>query len=132
MDDEDAIRAVVDRWIAATRAGDGAAVLDLMTDDAVFLVPGQPPFGKPAFAAAARAQAAEGLRFDARSEIEELQVLGDWAFLRTRLRVTATPPDGGETVTRAGRTLTILRKDGGRWRLARDANLLAPVPDDAA
>jgi ketosteroid isomerase-like protein len=25
---------------------------------------------------------------------------------------------------RSGWTLTILRKDGGRWRLARDANLV--------
>jgi ketosteroid isomerase-like protein len=36
-----------------------------------------------------------------------------------------TPP-GGKPVRRAGYTLTILRKEpDGRWRLARDANLLA-------
>jgi len=35
-----------------------------------------------------------------------------------------TPP-GGEAVRRAGYTLTLLRKEAdGRWRLARDANLL--------
>lgn len=132
MRDEDAIRQLVERWMEATRRGDGAAVLALMTDDAVFLVPGQPPFGKDAFAAAAQAQSAEGLRFDGHSEIEELQVLGDWAFMRTRLRVTARPPDGGEAITRAGSTLTILRKEDGRWRLARDANLLAPAADGSA
>jgi hypothetical protein len=31
---------------------------------------------------------------------------------------------------RAGFTLSILRKEGGRWRLTRDANMLAPVADD--
>lgn len=31
-------------------------------------------------------------------------------------------------MTRAGHTLSILRKQGGKWVLVRDANLLAPVP----
>jgi uncharacterized protein (TIGR02246 family) len=60
------------------------------------------------------------------SEIQEVQVLGDWAFLWSRLRVVATPP-GGTPTERAGHTLTILRKENGRWLLARDANLLSPV-----
>jgi len=29
---------------------------------------------------------------------------------------------------RAGHTLTILHKEKGKWVIARDANLLAPVP----
>jgi len=38
-----------------------------------------------------------------------------------------TPPDG-EAMRRSGYTLTILRKEpDGRWRLARDANMLAKV-----
>jgi ketosteroid isomerase-like protein len=38
-----------------------------------------------------------------------------------------TPP-GGDPQHRAGDTLTILRKEAdGRWRLARDANLLSEV-----
>ena len=38
--------------------------------------------------------------------------------------MTATPP-AGEPVHRSGYTLTLLRKGAdGRWRLARDANLL--------
>jgi ketosteroid isomerase-like protein len=37
-----------------------------------------------------------------------------------------TPP-GGAAVTRAGHTLTIFRKEAGRWLLCRDANLLTRV-----
>jgi ketosteroid isomerase-like protein len=38
-----------------------------------------------------------------------------------------TPP-GGAPLRRAGPTLTILRKEAdGRWRLARDANLMTKV-----
>jgi uncharacterized protein (TIGR02246 family) len=127
--DEAQIHALVERWLQATRDGDADAVLDLMTDDALFLVPGRPPMHKAEFAAAARAQAAgRAPRFDGRSEVQEVQVAGNWAFLRTQLEVTATPPDGSPPSTRRGQTLGVLRRDGGRWRLARDANLLTPVP----
>lgn len=125
--DEQAIRALVATWMRATQAGDVDTVLDLMTDDVVFLIPGRPPMRKPDFAAAAKAQAGgRAPRFEGESDIREIQVLGDWAFLWTRLRVVATPPDGSPPFAREGHTLTILKKDGGQWRLARDANLLGP------
>jgi len=124
--DERAIRDLVATWMAASRAGDVATVLSLMTDDAVFLVPGR-VMRKDDFAAAARAQAAPGApHVDGASAIEELIVLGTWAFMRARLTVEVTPQEGAAT-KRAGHTLTIFRKEHGRWRLARDANLLAPV-----
>jgi len=43
--DADRIRGLVASWMAATKAGGGNAVLALMTDDIVFLVPGKPPMG---------------------------------------------------------------------------------------
>jgi uncharacterized protein (TIGR02246 family) len=125
-DDEQAIHQLVDTWMKATKAGDAPAVLDLMADDVVFLVPGVPPFGKDRFAEAAKSQAASAMTFDGTSQIEEIQVLGDWAFMRTRLTVTTTQA-GEPAVTRAGNTLSILVKREGKWLLARDANLLAPV-----
>lgn len=124
QNDEAQIRELVNRWLAATEAGDAAAVLDLMTDDAVFLVPGQPAFGKAEFARAATAQS--GLRIEGDSDIEEIQVCGDWAFMRSHLAIRLTPPDGS-TVTRAGHALTVLRREDGRWKLARDANLVMPA-----
>jgi ketosteroid isomerase-like protein len=54
-------------------------------------------------------------------------VQGDWAFARSYLQVAMTPP-GQDTVRRAGWVLSILRKgNDGRWRIARDANLMAKV-----
>ena len=130
-DDEQQIRRLVEGWMAATRAGDVEAVLDLIADDAVFLVAGRPPMRKPEFAAAARAQSgANAPRIDGRSEIQEIRVAGDWAFLWSRLTVVATPRNGEPPIERSGHTLTVLRKEGGRWKLARDANLLAgPSPE---
>ena len=123
-DDERAIREVVETWIRASRAGDAATVLSLMTEDVVFMVPGREPFGREAFEAMA---GAAGPQMDGTSEIVELQVLGEWAFSRNRLDLRITPP-GAETLRRYGYTLTLYRKGAdGRWRLTRDANLLAPV-----
>lgn len=120
-DDENAIRAFVDDWFAASKAGDVDAILTLMDDDAVFMSPGAEPFGRDAFKAAATQM--KNMALDMQSEIAEIKVLGDWAFFRSRLKVSVTPP-GGKTLTRAGHTLTILRRKDGRWVLARDANLL--------
>ncbi len=122
-EDERAIRQLVKTWMAASKAGDIATILSLMTEDAIFMVPGQEPFGKRAFAEASKGMAK--VQIDGTSEIIELQLLGDWAFIRNRIDLIAKPP-GGDSIRRSGYTLTLLRKDaGGRWRLARDANLLA-------
>jgi uncharacterized protein (TIGR02246 family) len=122
-DDERAIRDLIATWMSASQAGDTDTVLSLMTDDVVFMVPGKEPFGKAAFAAAS--QDMKDVRIEGTSEIREVEVLGDWAYLRGHLQVAVTTP-AGNTVRRAGYTLTILRKEpDGKWRLARDANLLA-------
>ena len=54
-------------------------------------------------------------------------VSGDLACMWTQLSVEVTPPGGGEPTRRAGHTLTVLRRENGRWLLARDANLLVPI-----
>jgi len=123
MSDETAIRQVVETWMSATQRGDIATILTLMTDDVLFMVPGQEPFGKDAFAASF--QTIANARVEATSDIVELKILGDWAYIRNHLDLKI--PDGGQA-HRAGYTLTLLRKEAdGQWRLARDANLLTAV-----
>jgi len=124
-EDERAIRELIATWMRASIAGDTDTVLSLMADDAVFMVAGQEPFGKTAFAAAANGM--RGMRLEGTSEVRELQVRGDMAFARTYLQVTLTPASG-PPVRRAGYAMTIFRKGAdGLWRLARDANLLTKV-----
>ena len=122
-DDERAIRDVVATWMRASREGDTATVLSLMTEDVVFMVPGREPFGKAEFAE--NSSAMQGIRIDGTADIREIRLLGDWAFLRNYLQISITPLDG-PAMERAGYTLTLLRKEAdGKWRLARDANLLS-------
>ena len=128
QNDEQEIRELVSQWMAASKAGDVDTVLSLMADDVVFLVPGQPVMRKADFASKARAQSGQDAsQIDGSSEIQEIKVLGEWAFMWTRLTVVMTPPNGAEPMRRAGHTLTILKKQNGRWVIARDANLLAPA-----
>ena len=120
--DEQAIRDLVERWMIASRAGDHTTLLSLMTDDVVFMVPGQPPFGKEAFAN--RTVSPLDPKIEGEAEIIELQVMGDWALLRNRLRIAIIPKDK-EPIVKSGYTLTIVRKNSaGQWQLSRDANLL--------
>jgi uncharacterized protein (TIGR02246 family) len=126
-DDERAIRDVVDTWLAATKAGDFATVSSLVAEDAVFMVPGEKPFGKTVFMTASAGF--KPAHFEATSHIEELQILGDWAFIRNYLDVTMTPAGNAPSERRTGYTLTILRKKpDGKWVLARDANLMVMKP----
>jgi ketosteroid isomerase-like protein len=81
--------------------------------------------GKAAFAASLASLKSFGI--EARGEIEEIRILGEWAWLWTRLSVTMTPKNGGAPVERAGNTLSILTKRAGAWMIARDANMLAPA-----
>jgi uncharacterized protein (TIGR02246 family) len=124
--DERAIREFVANWMEANRRGDTGAVLSLMADDVIFMVPGREPFGKEEFAAAS--QGMEGMRIEGSSDIVELEVLGDWAYLRNRLTVTVITGRGEALLKRTGYTLSILRKEpDGRWLLVRDANLMAKL-----
>jgi uncharacterized protein (TIGR02246 family) len=125
--DEQAIRDLVDEWLEASKRGDTATILNLMTDDVIFMVPGQEPFGKEVFKSAS--DKSKGALVEAISDIQEIKVLGDWAWVRNHLKLVIAQPNGKQSY-RAGYVLTILRKaPDGRWAIARDANLLTAAND---
>lgn len=125
--DEAEIRALVARWHAATAAGDTAAVLDLMTEDALFLLPGRGPMTRDEFAQASALPAgAPRPSISMTQDIREILVSGDLAAMWTALRVNVTPPGGAAPIVRDGHTLTVFRRVAGRWLLARDANTFLP------
>jgi uncharacterized protein (TIGR02246 family) len=126
QNDEQAIKQLVTSWLDASKAGDTEKVLSLMTEDVVFLVTGQPPMlGKAAFAASQAAL--KTAKMEANCEIKEIRVLGDWAYLWTKLSVVITPANGAAPTRRAGNTLSVLRRQDDAWLIARDANMLAVI-----
>jgi len=123
--DEQAIRTWLDDWLRASAKGDSETMLAMLTDDMVFLVTGQPPFGRKEFKAAWDGPM-KGAHVECKAELEECTVSGNMACTRTRLRVVITTPDG-KASRASGYTLSVFRKQlDGRWLLARDANLLTP------
>src|SRR6185369_15332839 len=82
-EDQMAIRDLVHRWLDATKAGDYETVLTLMADDVVFLVPGREPFGKEAFRS--QSQQLKNALVEGKSDIQEIEVIGDRAWMLNRL-----------------------------------------------
>ena len=121
-DDERAIRGLVGTWMKASEAGDLDTVLSLMADDVIFMAPGREPFGKEEFRAASETM--KRVRLTGTSDIRELKVLGDWAYIRNYIEISVTPPNG-TAMQRRGYALSILRKQSdGTWVIWRDANLV--------
>ena len=125
--DERKIREVHSAWIGAVNAGDLARLLTLMADDVVFLNPGEAPTGRDGFSANFSA-AHQQVRILCSSELEEVVVVGDVAYTRSRDALSVNARAGGEATQLAGHRITVYRKQpDGRWLLARDAHTLAPV-----
>jgi uncharacterized protein (TIGR02246 family) len=98
--------------------------MDMMTDDVIFMTPGRPPFGKAEFAA--DSERVKGAAIDAHAEVQEIDVFGPRAYIRNHVRVELSAP--GQPARRmSGYAMSVLRKEAdGRWRIARDANLVMP------
>lgn len=125
QDDERAIREMVDTWLEASKRGDLTTLLGLLADDMLFIVPGQEPFGKEEFAAGNQ-EPMNDTKMEADIDIKEIEVAGEWAWMRSFLRVTFTRPEGDPTKL-SGHILTILQKNpDGKWVIKRDANFVAP------
>lgn len=125
--DEQAIREVHSTWIGAVNSGDLGRLLDMVTDDVVFLNPGEECVGQDGFSTKFSA-AHQQLRICCVSELMEVVIAGEVAYTRSRDSLTVSPRAGGEESRLVGYRMTVYRKQpDGRWLLARDANVLSPV-----
>jgi uncharacterized protein (TIGR02246 family) len=123
-DDERQIRKLIDAWIAASNARDLPALMGMMTDDVVFMTPGRAPFGKAEFAA--DSQRMRSVAIDARAQVQEIEVFGSRAYIRNHIQVELSS-HVGPAKRMSGYAMSVLRKEpDGRWRIARDANLVMP------
>lgn len=123
--DEREIRRVHSLWINAVNAGDLEDLMNLVVEDVVFLAPNQPVLGREGFSSHFTA-ALQQLQVCCISELEEVVVVGEIAYTRSRDELSVTPRSGGETAHFAGYRVTIYRKQhDGRWLLSRDIHTLS-------
>jgi uncharacterized protein (TIGR02246 family) len=129
--EEESVRRALAAFTEAVNRGDYEAVLDMVTDDAVFWPANYPALSGKAALRAAYAGLAP-YRIHQEFEVEELQVCGDWAFVRGYEDFTLDPRDGkGERLEiRRRRAISILRRQpDGTWKTARGmTNSDAPAP----
>ena len=129
--DVDAIRAIGRRWRELYTSGRFAEIPDLYTVDTMVMPRGRPRIeGRKAMRRSIGGLAA-GRRVSIDVAEREAFVAGDYGWFVGDFRVTYAPTDPtAKPVTELGRSLVIFRRDGdGRWRIHRDMDNLAPLPE---
>ena len=119
--DVEAINRVREAHIAALNAGDVNAWAAIFTEDGVQMPPNAPANrGRESIRVWSQAFLAP-FRVEFTLSVDEVRVLGDWAFERGAYTVVMTPKAGGELVRDDGKYITIYeRNPGGAWGMARD------------
>ena len=99
-----------------------------MSDDVVFLTPGNAPMqGRKEFEAGLR-KLLKSYRIESRGDVQEIKVSAGLAYCWTHLTVSVVPISGGTADVRSGSALSVFSKTpDGSWLLTRDANLLPPM-----
>ena len=126
---EQAIRRWFEDWIKATKEGDLELAKSLIADDAIFLVPGAGQMNKQSYAKAATDDD-PNTEFELDSSIQEIQVVGDYAYLLTESFLTMTDKQTDSRSRMAGHALSVLKKQGDGWVVIRDANTMVSVDEE--
>ncbi len=115
-----AINRVHDEYTNALNAGDAAAYVALLTEDAVVMPPNQPAaIGQEASRARIQRLFDQNTLEIARS-VEEVVVAGDWAFSRHTGTGTQIPKAGGEPREFHNKGMAIFqRQPDGSWKITR-------------
>ncbi len=123
-EDRDALQALTDAAVRMVVDRDWDALLELLTDDVVFLPPDEPAvIGK-----AAAADFLEGFPIITQysATIESADGRADLAATRSSFDMTVETEDGETRMV--GKRLATYRKEGGRWRVDTNCwNRDAPV-----
>ena len=117
---EDAIRQQVDTFVSTFNAGDGKALGDLYTEDAIVLPPGSAMVeGRQAIGEFWQGAVDAGLK-DLALAPAEIVAQGDAAYEVGTLQLSA-PGEGGEPQAVEGKYVVVWQKGAdGTWRLHRD------------
>jgi len=119
--DLEAIDRVRGAHVAALNAGDAEAWAAQFTDDGVQMPPNAPVnVGRTMIGSWSRAFL-DQFRLQFALEVDEVHVLGEWAFERGGYTISLDPKTGGPRMQDIGKYITVYqRKVGDNWRMARD------------
>jgi|SRR5690349_10091749 uncharacterized protein (TIGR02246 family) len=115
-----AIDAVNRHDVQFALANDAGLMMSQWTDDIVLLQPGAPIMrGRAAIAEAFRVVERPEI-VDYALDVQEVKVIGDYAFQWGTYRYSMRPRGGGETVHTSGKIMRILQRQlDGSWKIHR-------------
>ncbi|KAA3646032.1 MAG: SgcJ/EcaC family oxidoreductase [Proteobacteria bacterium] len=115
-----AIGELLQMWRTAVLNGDTQAIMDLVTEDAIFWSHGAVPLIGRQELADAFAPFLKQYKYIQNYNCQELVIRGDRAFIRGTEKNIKKPHAGGDTVISMQRAFSILHRSAdGRWRFAR-------------
>ena len=122
--DLEAINALHQRDVEASKKWDVDTLASLWSDDIVTLTQGEPPMiGKDANRAAimrVREESREVQITDYIISFNEVRISGDWAFEWGTYSGTVKPLAGGDSIRTTGKLIRVLKKESdGSWKIAR-------------
>ena len=115
--DVEAIKSLSDEIMKAYNEGDLEALTAIVAEDVVFMPPGEPALiGKEAMR---NWHDFDKISIDVNITVEEVQVLGDWAFMRDIWIGTVTQKESGEKFELNNKSLILLRRQpDGTWKMS--------------
>ena len=116
---ERGVRATLFAYQDALNDSDVDRIIALYTDDGVFMAQHRAPAVGRAAVTEAYQTVLSVIDLDIAFIIDEVEVLGDTAWARTRSAGTTTILANGAEVTEGNQELFLLRRQGGEWRIAR-------------
>jgi uncharacterized protein (TIGR02246 family) len=120
-EDEAAIRALRTAFLESQQAGDAQRSAAFYAEDAVIMLPGEASERGIEAIRAGLARFFNEYKWSAQEPIEQLQVLGDWAFTRTTWSASQTDKDTGVVAKLLGKAVHIYRRQpDGTWKIAID------------
>ncbi|MCB2229816.1 nuclear transport factor 2 family protein [bacterium] len=111
-----------ENYVAAINSNDLDSLLEMFTDDVVFMAPNSPVMeGKQALMPWLEGYLAAYQTHWVKT-VDEFVVAGEWAFERYSYKSTDTSLEDGSVYEDTGWGLVIYHRDAdGKWRVARDA-----------
>jgi len=118
--DKARIEAVLEGYERVLNASDVDGILELYTEDGVFMAPNNPSAVGIQQVEAAYTGAFQAIDLNVEFDIVEIEVISDdWAFARSNSAGTTTINATGDQVTEGNQELFVLRKVDGDWKIAR-------------
>ena len=108
----------IEKWCEAEAARDLDANMSLFTSDIVVMGAGEPILVGQDAVRAFHEAAWKDTQNQCTGTADEVQVLGEWGFVRGTFSGESTSADGA-TTRYAGKFINIVRQEDGHWKIAR-------------